>query len=186
MTFDAAPGYLSDLFSAFYPLSAASPVLKTLDLGSYGLRWSYAPAVLAHVLPDDRCAVLSRDRDVTAQSLAGFRSAVTCVAGGEKDIGVTHSYGRFWSEPLTGVTGLNVEPIAVLLSTRSVVSKSDGSVTLTSTKMMSPSSRRSLSATTCRSLSTYSCSSPASGSLGTSRIVRRAQSRRNRSASVRY
>ena len=61
-----APGYLSDLFSAFYPLSAASPVLQRLELESYGLRWSHAPAVLAHVFPDDRCAVLSRDRAVTA------------------------------------------------------------------------------------------------------------------------
>ena len=67
-----APGYLSDLFSAFYPLSAASPVLKGLELASYGLRWSHAPSVLAHVFPDDRCAVLSRDRERTAQSLAGF------------------------------------------------------------------------------------------------------------------
>jgi phytoene dehydrogenase-like protein len=67
-----APGYLSDLFSAFYPLSSASPVLKALDLAAYGLRWSHAPAVLAHVFPDDRSAVLSRDRERTAQSLAGF------------------------------------------------------------------------------------------------------------------
>jgi phytoene dehydrogenase-like protein len=70
-----APGYLSDLFSAFYPLSAASPVLRALELESYGLRWSHAPAVLAHVLPDDRCAVLSRDRALTAQSLATFDEA---------------------------------------------------------------------------------------------------------------
>jgi phytoene dehydrogenase-like protein len=68
----AAPGYLSDLFSAFYPMSAASPVLKGLDLASYGLEWSHAPAVLAHVFPDDRCALLSRDLDVTAESAESF------------------------------------------------------------------------------------------------------------------
>ncbi len=67
-----APGYLSDLFSAFYPLSSASPVLNGLDLEAFGLRWSHAPAVLAHVFPDDRSVVLSRDRERTAQSLAGF------------------------------------------------------------------------------------------------------------------
>jgi phytoene dehydrogenase-like protein len=67
-----APGYLSDLFSAFYPLAAASPILKRLELGSYGLRWTHAPAVLAHVFPDDRAAVLSRDRRLTAESVAAF------------------------------------------------------------------------------------------------------------------
>ncbi len=70
-----APGYQSDLFSAFYPLSAASPVLAALDLAAYGLRWSHAPSVLAHVFPDDRCAVLSRDRGRTAESLAGFHES---------------------------------------------------------------------------------------------------------------
>jgi phytoene dehydrogenase-like protein len=70
----AAPGYLSDLFSAFYPMSAASPVLKALDLHSYGLEWAHAPAVLAHVFPDDRCAVLSRDLQVTAESVESFHA----------------------------------------------------------------------------------------------------------------
>jgi phytoene dehydrogenase-like protein len=66
------PGFTVDLFSAFYPLAAASPVLAGLNLGNYGLRWSHSPAVLAHVFPDDRCAVLSRDRDVTANSVGQF------------------------------------------------------------------------------------------------------------------
>ncbi|MCW2538387.1 MAG: FAD-dependent oxidoreductase [Frankiales bacterium] len=68
----AAPGYISDLFSAFYPLSAASPVLQALDLDAHGLRWTHAPAVLAHLFPDDRCAVLSRDVAVTAASVDEF------------------------------------------------------------------------------------------------------------------
>jgi phytoene dehydrogenase-like protein len=67
-----APGYLSDLFSAFYPLSIASPVLERLELDRYGLQWAHAPHVLAHVLPDDRCAVLSRDLDVTMASVEEF------------------------------------------------------------------------------------------------------------------
>ena len=67
-----SPGYLSDLFSAFYPLSAASPVLRALELDRYGLHWTHAPSVLAHVFPDDRCAVLSRDLDQTAASVAEF------------------------------------------------------------------------------------------------------------------
>ncbi|WP_439658432.1 phytoene desaturase family protein [Lentzea sp. HUAS TT2] len=69
------PGFHSDLFSSFYPLGAASPILRGLDLESHGLRWVHAPAVVAHVLPDDRCAVLSRDLDETVASLASFAPA---------------------------------------------------------------------------------------------------------------
>jgi phytoene dehydrogenase-like protein len=69
------PGFHSDLFSSFYPLGAASPILRGLRLERHGLRWVHAPAVLAHVLPDDRCAVLSRDLDETAASLVSFASA---------------------------------------------------------------------------------------------------------------
>jgi phytoene dehydrogenase-like protein len=67
-----APGFRNDLFSAFYPLGAASPVLAALDLEAHGLRWVNAPLVLAHPLPDGRAAVLSRDLDVTAAGLDGF------------------------------------------------------------------------------------------------------------------
>ncbi len=69
------PGYVTDLFSAFYPLAAASPVLRALDLESSGLRWARAPQVLAHPTPDGRCAVLSTDLDATARSLADFSPA---------------------------------------------------------------------------------------------------------------
>jgi phytoene dehydrogenase-like protein len=66
------PDYVSDVFSAFYPLAAASPVLARLDLERHGLRWSHAPRVLAHPLPDGRCAVLSRDLEATAAGLDDF------------------------------------------------------------------------------------------------------------------
>ncbi len=66
------PGFRHDVFSAFYPMSAASPIIRGLDLERYGLRWRHAPDVLAHVLPDDRAAVLSRDLDATAASVARF------------------------------------------------------------------------------------------------------------------
>jgi phytoene dehydrogenase-like protein len=68
----AAPGWRTDLGSAFYPLGAASPVLRGLDLGTYGLRWCHAPQPLAHVLPDDRAAVISRDLDTTVASVERF------------------------------------------------------------------------------------------------------------------
>jgi phytoene dehydrogenase-like protein len=68
----AAPGYLSDLFSAFYPLGVASPVLRRLELEQHGLRWVHAPAVLAHPFRDGRTALLSRDLPVTAASVEQF------------------------------------------------------------------------------------------------------------------
>ncbi|MEE6261992.1 phytoene desaturase family protein [Plantactinospora sonchi] len=67
-----APGYLSDLYSAFYPLGFASPVLRGLGLDRHGLAWRHAPDVLAHLFPDDRAVVLNRDPEVTAASLERF------------------------------------------------------------------------------------------------------------------
>jgi phytoene dehydrogenase-like protein len=67
-----APGYVSDLFSAFYPLAAASPIIRDLDLGAHGLVWSHAPDVLAHTLDDGRAAVLRRAPEDTAAGLEEF------------------------------------------------------------------------------------------------------------------
>lgn len=67
-----APDFVSDVFSSFYPLAAASPVLAGLGLSEYGLRWSHAPHVLAHPLGDGTCAVLDRHVDTTAASLDAF------------------------------------------------------------------------------------------------------------------
>jgi phytoene dehydrogenase-like protein len=64
------PGFVSDVASAFYPLGAASPVLAELDLEQHGLRWRHAPEVLAHVTPDDRSVVLSRDLERTAAAVS--------------------------------------------------------------------------------------------------------------------
>ncbi|MHC3469388.1 phytoene desaturase family protein [Streptomyces sp. 7R007] len=66
------PAFVNDLFSSFYPLAAASPILAGLRLQDHGLRWSHAPSVLAHPLTDGTCAVLDRDVDTTAASLDAF------------------------------------------------------------------------------------------------------------------
>ncbi|MEV5321189.1 NAD(P)/FAD-dependent oxidoreductase [Streptomyces sp. NPDC052687] len=66
------PAFVSDLFSSFYPLAAASPIVAGLRLEEHGLRWSHAPHVLAHPLSDGGCAVLDRDIEVTAGSLDAF------------------------------------------------------------------------------------------------------------------
>ncbi|MFJ8546166.1 phytoene desaturase family protein [Streptomyces sp. NPDC093586] len=69
---EVAPGFVNDLFSSFYPLAAASPVLAGLHLEEHGLRWAHAPHVLAHPLTDGTCAVLDRDVGTTAASLDVF------------------------------------------------------------------------------------------------------------------
>lgn len=64
-----APGFVSDMFSAFYPLAAASPVITGLHLEHHGLRWRRAPHPLAHALDDGRAAVLCGDARETAELL---------------------------------------------------------------------------------------------------------------------
>ncbi|MDQ5821080.1 MAG: NAD(P)/FAD-dependent oxidoreductase, partial [Actinomycetota bacterium] len=66
------PGFTHDLFSAFYPLAAASPTLRRLELERYGLRWRRGPLALAHPAVDGTCASLSMDLDETAASLDAF------------------------------------------------------------------------------------------------------------------
>jgi phytoene dehydrogenase-like protein len=66
------PGFRHDRFSAFYPLAAASPAIRRLELERYGLAWCHGPLVLAHPRADGSCVVLSRDLDETAASLDAF------------------------------------------------------------------------------------------------------------------
>jgi phytoene dehydrogenase-like protein len=67
-----APGFRSDVFSAFFALGAASPVLGRLELERHGLGWVHASLAVAHPHPDGGCAVLSRDLAETAASLEAF------------------------------------------------------------------------------------------------------------------
>lgn len=66
------PGFQHDLFSAFYPFAAASPVIQSLDLHHHGLRWRHSPLVVAHPTPEGPTAVLSREPEETARSLERF------------------------------------------------------------------------------------------------------------------
>ncbi len=63
------PGFRHDLFSAFYPLAAVSPVLSSLGLEAYGLTWRHAPLVLASTLPGGRSVAVSRRLEETVRSL---------------------------------------------------------------------------------------------------------------------
>ncbi len=65
------PGFTVDRFSAFYPLGAASPVIRGLDLGAHGLSWVHAPTVVAHPhgVDDEVGALVHRDPQRTADAL---------------------------------------------------------------------------------------------------------------------
>ncbi|MDT5113468.1 MAG: hypothetical protein QOE20_5358 [Mycobacterium sp.] len=66
------PGYVSDLYSAFYPMSVVSPALRALRLEEHGLRWAHAPAVVGHArsASDEDAPVIYRDPARTAAELA--------------------------------------------------------------------------------------------------------------------
>jgi phytoene dehydrogenase-like protein len=63
------PDFVSDTFSAFYPMGYASRVIKGLQLEEYGLRWRHAPAVFGHSRGDGSWIMLHRDLDITAKLL---------------------------------------------------------------------------------------------------------------------
>jgi phytoene dehydrogenase-like protein len=66
------PGFTSDLFSAFYPLAAASPVIRALELERHGLVWRRSPLAVAHPQEDGTCASIAAEIDETAASLERF------------------------------------------------------------------------------------------------------------------
>ncbi|HET8594912.1 MAG TPA: NAD(P)/FAD-dependent oxidoreductase [Intrasporangium sp.] len=61
-------GWTHDTFSSFYPLAAASPVIRALHLERHGLEWVNPPAVVGNPLQSGDWAVLHRDLDDTAAS----------------------------------------------------------------------------------------------------------------------
>lgn len=96
-----APGFRNDLFSAFYPLAAASPAINGLQLERHGLEWSRAPVVVANPTPDGPTAVLSTDLDETAASLDRF-------SPGDGD-GWRHLYA-LWEQVGERLLGALLEP----------------------------------------------------------------------------
>jgi phytoene dehydrogenase-like protein len=66
------PGFVHDVFSAFYPFTVASPAFRALDLEAHGLRWRHGDLVVAHPSSDGACAVLSRRPEETMASLDAF------------------------------------------------------------------------------------------------------------------
>ena len=66
---DVHAGFTHDTFSSFYPLAAASPVLKAMDLDRFGLTWSHAPAVVGSPDPGGGWALIQHDPRDTAEGL---------------------------------------------------------------------------------------------------------------------
>jgi phytoene dehydrogenase-like protein len=66
------PGFVSDRFSAFYPLGYASPAMRRLRLEEHGLAWVRSRHAVAHPDADGRCAVISTDLAETMRSLDAF------------------------------------------------------------------------------------------------------------------
>ena len=66
------PGFVSDLYSAFYPLGYASPIIRSLGLERHGLRWVRSEAAVAHPAEDGRAALLSTRLEETMASLDSF------------------------------------------------------------------------------------------------------------------
>ena len=69
------PGLVHDDCSAFHPTGAASPLLRSLGLERYGLRWRWPEIDLAHPLDGGRAALLSRSMDTTERALGADGAA---------------------------------------------------------------------------------------------------------------
>ncbi|WP_082974379.1 NAD(P)/FAD-dependent oxidoreductase [Mycobacterium sp. E1386] len=69
---ELTPGYITDLFSSYYPMTVASPAMAALRLEDHGLRWSHAPAVVGHPrsTADDDPPIVYRDPARTATEFA--------------------------------------------------------------------------------------------------------------------
>ena len=63
------PGFVHDVCSAFHPMGAASPFMRSLDLARDGLAWIDPEAPLAHPLDDGTAVLLERSLDRTVEGL---------------------------------------------------------------------------------------------------------------------
>jgi phytoene dehydrogenase-like protein len=66
------PGFVHDVFSAFYPFAVASPAIRGLDLEAHGLQWCHGRYAVAHPASDGTCVVLSPRLEETMASVDAF------------------------------------------------------------------------------------------------------------------
>ncbi len=69
------PGVLHDHCSAFHPMTAASPFMRSLDLARHGLEWRWPEIDLVHPLDDGSAGVLVRSIQDTAADLGADGAA---------------------------------------------------------------------------------------------------------------
>ncbi|WP_205966358.1 phytoene desaturase family protein [Parapedobacter sp. SGR-10] len=63
------PGFKHDVCSAIHPMAMASPFLRSLPLGDYGLEFVHAPYAAAHPLDSGDTAILHHSLDETVADL---------------------------------------------------------------------------------------------------------------------
>ena len=63
------PGFVHDLFSAFYPLTVLSPAMRAMRLEEHGLVWRRSPLAFAHPALDGSCPYVSLDLEETVARL---------------------------------------------------------------------------------------------------------------------
>lgn len=63
------PGFVHDIAATIYPLAAASPFFRQLDLTRYGFELVHPLAPLAHPLDDGTAALLERSIEATGETL---------------------------------------------------------------------------------------------------------------------
>ena len=67
------PGFVHDLFSSFYPLTALSPAMRAMRLEEHGLVWRRSPLAFAHPARDGSCPYVSLDLEETVERLNHYR-----------------------------------------------------------------------------------------------------------------
>jgi phytoene dehydrogenase-like protein len=68
----AAPGFRHNFHSNFHGIIHMGPVYRDLELGRYGAKYVWPENQFAHVFPDGRTLVCSRDPTRTAENIARF------------------------------------------------------------------------------------------------------------------
>ncbi|GAA3707055.1 phytoene desaturase family protein [Gordonia hankookensis] len=76
------PGVVHDLCSAFHPIGAGSPALRSLGLDRHGLRWRWPEIDCAHPLDEGPAALLHRSVADTADGLGEDRATWRDMIGG--------------------------------------------------------------------------------------------------------
>lgn len=89
------PGFRHDVFSSFYPLGVASPVMRSMELERWGLRWCRSELVLAHPTRNGRAAAIHADPESTAAAVEEFAAG-----DGEAWLALWQRWQRVW-QPLT-------------------------------------------------------------------------------------